>query len=453
MENSKREMAPPTPEVQYLPAVFRRIESGEIRIPAFQRDFVWNERQIIELLESVYKGYPIGSVLFWKVDEQVLQIEQNDNIPFPVVEERYPISFILDGMQRLSSLYGVFHHKSDSKAASTFNVLFDLETQRFRHLDSKEGVPQQCIPLTALFSPRQLLEVQRVLTGREDGDLLIDRSIKLYSVFQEYLIPTVTISLRDVPEVVEIFERINSTGTVLGAVDFMRAMTWSADFDLGKEISRLQDGLNQERFEFPAETLVKALAVVMDKAPTSAEMITLKFLSADELHAAVTRTHEALVLVINFLKESFRIFSYDYVPYEGQFLVLVKLFALVPAPSEEVLSLARSWFWSISFSEALRGRSDSYIARQINNVKRVAAGDTKALDFRLDLSEEDLAERRLISGRALSAASVSMMAVKEVRSLKPFSTEVIAAVFEPALGVLLGDAVEAVSDGLVKGVS
>ena len=61
-------LLPPSPEVQYLPAIFRRIQSGDIRIPAFQRDFVWNEAQILELLESVYRGFPIGSALLWKVE-------------------------------------------------------------------------------------------------------------------------------------------------------------------------------------------------------------------------------------------------------------------------------------------------------------------------------------------------------------------------------------------------
>ncbi|MEZ5396477.1 MAG: hypothetical protein R2724_27270 [Bryobacterales bacterium] len=55
------------------------------------------------------------------------------------------------------------------------------------------------------------------------------------------------------------FERINSTGTQLNAVDFIRAVTWSRDFDLNVEINELAGELEAEGFEVPVETLVKAL--------------------------------------------------------------------------------------------------------------------------------------------------------------------------------------------------
>src|SRR5215510_11499867 len=116
----------PVPEVQFLPSLFRRIQQGEIRIPAFQRGFIWRESQILDLLESVYRGYPIGSLLFWQVKERLLRVERSELNPFPDVSEKYPLKFILDGLQRLSSLYGVFHH-ANRDSTHRFNVIFDLE--------------------------------------------------------------------------------------------------------------------------------------------------------------------------------------------------------------------------------------------------------------------------------------------------------------------------------------
>ena len=48
-----------------------RIEQGDIKIPAFQRGFVWTQEQVIQLLDSMYRNYPIGSVLLWVVSEIV----------------------------------------------------------------------------------------------------------------------------------------------------------------------------------------------------------------------------------------------------------------------------------------------------------------------------------------------------------------------------------------------
>jgi len=74
---------PQRQRLQHLPTLFRRVQLGEIRVPAFQRGFVWKEVQIVQLLESGYSGFPIGSLLFWNVRERPLRIEQTAAFPFP----------------------------------------------------------------------------------------------------------------------------------------------------------------------------------------------------------------------------------------------------------------------------------------------------------------------------------------------------------------------------------
>ncbi|MGA2939136.1 MAG: DUF262 domain-containing protein [Syntrophobacteraceae bacterium] len=410
-----KEIIAPTPEVQHLPTIFRRISNGDIRLPAFQRGFVWLESQVIELLESVYKGYPIGSVLLWRVEKPVFQIEAEKTNPFPVLDERYPISFILDGMQRLSTLYGVFHYDFET-TPDMFNVIFDLRDRVFLHYDS-ENLPDTYLHLSALSSPKKLLDAQRRFLDKSDSEKLLDESVKLQTIFQEYLLPTVTISGRNIEEVVDIFKRINSTGTSLGAVDFMRALTWSTEFDLNEQIRSMQETVQQDGFELDDETLVKVLAVVLGRAPIAADMMTLKTCDASELRKAVSRSKEVLKLSIAFLKEEFCILSGDFIPYEGQLLALTKLFIVNDNPDATIRSAFRSWFWNTSFSEALRGKPDHYVARTLNAVTRLAAGQVSALDSRSALTAEDLIDRRFIKGKALSAAVASMFAVRNARSL------------------------------------
>jgi Protein of unknown function DUF262 len=204
----------PQPSVLHLVTLFRQITSGEIRIPAFQREFVWKEKQMIELLESVAEGFPIGSVLLWAVDKKMLKIAPNDATSFPNVDERYPTSYVLDGMQRLSTLYGVFHF-GISTFDSRFDVHYDLETGLFAHRDDAEQPPATAVPLSALFTPRQLLEHQARLSSLPGDDALIEKLLQLQAAFQEYMIPVVTIRSADVHRIVGIFEKINSTGTRL----------------------------------------------------------------------------------------------------------------------------------------------------------------------------------------------------------------------------------------------
>lgn len=412
---NKNSFTPPTPEVQYLPTIFRKIESGALRIPAFQRSFMWNEAQVLELLQSIYKGYPIGSLLFWQVDSAQLQILASGESTFPNVEERYPLSFVLDGMQRLSTLYGVFNWQN-IEVSNALNVSFDLRSETFSQYKGNL-FSEAYVSLSSLFSPKKLLDAQRRLAEMDDGDELIDRSIALHSIFQEYQIPTVTIVGRKVSEVVEIFERINSTGLKLNAVDFMRALTWSTEFDLNKALLSLKEQLHPSGFRFKSETLAKTLAVVLGRAPTPEDMLTLREASASELHDAVHDCGEALEHTINFLKDRFLILSSDYVPYEGQTLVLATLFNANPYPSEEILSEAARWFWSVSFSEGLRGKPANVVTNAINEAKKLASGNLEALKFRLKLTPEDLNDRRLIGKKALSSAVTSMFAVTGARSL------------------------------------
>jgi len=180
-------ISPPQPSVLHLPTIFRQISAGDIRNPAFQRQFVWDQKQIIELLQSVIEGFPIGSILLWGVDERVLRIAQSEEKAFPSVQERYPTNYVLDGMQRLSTLYGVFHFGS-STSDRRFNVYYDLETCSFAYSNGLPAKESYSLPLSALFNPRKLLENQSVLSKMPNSDLLIERLLQLQASFQEYMV-------------------------------------------------------------------------------------------------------------------------------------------------------------------------------------------------------------------------------------------------------------------------
>ena len=405
----------PAPEVQYLPALFRQVQQGQIRIPAFQREFVWSEAQVIELLESVFKGFPIGSLLFWKVHEPILRVESFAQNPFPILPEKYPMSYVLDGLQRLSALYGVFHNVDDL-TPSIFNVVFNLDEQDFLHFDPRD-LPKRFIRLSSLFSPKQFLESQRQLSSEPRADELLDRAVNLHATFQQYLIPTVTISDRPVTDVVAMFERINSTGTRLNAVDFMRAITWSEDFDLNAQIAELEKRTLGVGYEIPPETLVKIIAVILNKPPIAENMLELRELPPDSLKAGVKSSELAILRTIRFLADRFRIMSYDYVPYEGQMLVLTKIFHNLGDSGKDDLGHVESWFWTVSFNEEFRGKPDHFIARTLQRADRFLQGQVTALAERLSLTPADLIERRFIRGKALSGAIAALFAVSNARSL------------------------------------
>ena len=85
-----------------------RITSGDIRIPAFQRNFVWETEQVAFLLDSIYKGFPIGTVIIWKTDARLQSEKDLGAFKLPDPAKDYPVNYVLDGQQRLTSLFSTF---------------------------------------------------------------------------------------------------------------------------------------------------------------------------------------------------------------------------------------------------------------------------------------------------------------------------------------------------------
>ena len=88
--------------------IIEKITSGEIRIPAFQRDFVWEPNQVQFLMDSIFKGYPIGSLLLWRSREQLSYDRQLGPYSLPDPQKDYPIDYVLDGQQRITSIFSTF---------------------------------------------------------------------------------------------------------------------------------------------------------------------------------------------------------------------------------------------------------------------------------------------------------------------------------------------------------
>ena len=87
-------------EVSYsLSKLMDDIEMGEIGLPDIQRPFVWKNNKIRELFDSMYRGYPVGYLLFWEneVEKGVKQIGTNNH-------QKVPHLLIVDGQQRLTSV-------------------------------------------------------------------------------------------------------------------------------------------------------------------------------------------------------------------------------------------------------------------------------------------------------------------------------------------------------------
>ena len=81
------------------------IETGQVKIPQFQRKFVWDIKSSAKLLDSIIKGYPIGTFIYWRTNERLRAVRDLGNIKLPEPKDGEYVNFVLDGQQRLTSLF------------------------------------------------------------------------------------------------------------------------------------------------------------------------------------------------------------------------------------------------------------------------------------------------------------------------------------------------------------
>ncbi len=84
-----------------ISTILDQIENGSISLPVFQRGFVWSRKQVQNLFSSLYKEHPVGSLLVWQTSSMETETRGN------VVPPSTPLHLLLDGQQRITSLYGV----------------------------------------------------------------------------------------------------------------------------------------------------------------------------------------------------------------------------------------------------------------------------------------------------------------------------------------------------------
>ncbi len=195
--------------------LLNRIGEGDIKIPAFQRGFVWNQEQVLDLIDSIYNDYPIGSILLWNSLERLNSTRNIGGFLIPDREPQYPVNYVLDGQQRLSAIYATFCNDRAEAPENNqydidpkiFDIYFDLLEKKFL---SKEDiiVDHPNIKMSSLF------DIEKFFEEIANIDSKFQKAAReLQSKFQNYEISIITTNKRTKEEVGIIFERINNTGT------------------------------------------------------------------------------------------------------------------------------------------------------------------------------------------------------------------------------------------------
>src|SRR5687767_7083206 len=94
-----------TTDALLISSLTEAVRRGEIKVPQFQRPFVWKAPQAFSLLDSISNNYPIGSLLLWKTSSKLATDRNIGDFQLPVTDDLTPTDYVLDGQQRLTVIY------------------------------------------------------------------------------------------------------------------------------------------------------------------------------------------------------------------------------------------------------------------------------------------------------------------------------------------------------------
>lgn len=349
----------------------KRVRDGEVLLPKFQREFVWTRTQVLDLLDSIARNYPIGSLLLWDSSQHLASDQTIADLEISPRQPDDRVSYLLDGRQRLSTICGALYWQPNGDSRSFWNIAYDLREQRFLHLDALTDPPLHHVPVRLLPDPSAFF--RRLITL--DDPKLTEVGDQLFNRFQGYAVAVVTLEDMAIKEIGRIFERVNTRGTPLTTVEFIRAATWGPDFDLLDAIDSISDVLARKRYgQIDRTILLRAITAATGLGFSIKDIEQLPGLTVQQLKDAIAATEQAARSAVDFLTTQIKTPNAASLPYMNQFAVVVEIFRQVPKPTAKQYGAIRRWFWQTMLSGYFRGWNSSQMLTDQKAVNDFAAG-------------------------------------------------------------------------------
>ncbi len=334
--------ARPKAETQSIEDLLEEARRGRIRIPRFQRALKWEPDDTSLLFDSIYRGYPIGTLLFWQTAAEAQRVHFGPvAIDAPARADAW---WVVDGQQRLTSLVRVL--LGDGYDAHA--LAFDLDREAFVRAGQAKKDAARYLPLT------EVLDSERLHRWVADRELARERqtvAFRLNKRVREYSVPAYVVVTADENVLRRIFDRSNNTGKrltqsdVFDALHGARSAEEPADFEgVAQSLEDLQFGTVEETILYRSLLAIHGYDAVGGELPASFQAV-----------GAYPRTARAVRAAIVFVVNRVGIPHVDLLPYKQPLVALAKFFNRHPEPSARSVELLARWVWRGAWSERHRG--------------------------------------------------------------------------------------------------
>lgn len=364
-----------------------KVVNGQLRIPKFQRGFVWDAERVAYLMDSIYKGYPFGSLILWRTKTQLRSERDLGPFTLPERDPDYPIDYVLDGQQRLTSVFGVFQtdlEPRDDADTSWTHIYFDytaeadLQESQFVALAPTDADPDRFFPIGTLFNVTDYREATRDLT--DERATQIDN---VQATFKEAGLPVQLFETDDRARVAIVFERVNRLGVELDTLQLLSAWTWSEEFDLQERFQDLSDELKPFGFAGVGEDTNLLLRVCAAVVAGDVSAPTLLGLNGTEVRNRFDEVVNGLRGAIDYLRANVKAQRLENLPYPAMLVPLAVFFATregvgVNLTAEQNEELMR-WFWRSCFSRRFSSGVLRNLNRDLAEARKLRAAGSSAL--------------------------------------------------------------------------
>ena len=336
-----------------------KVRHGELALPEMQRRYVWTATRVRDLLDSLYRGYPSGTILVWETDEDIetreLAVKANQS---PTTSQQL---LLLDGQQRITSLSAILSgepvHVRNRKRP--IDILFNLEhpdgppieimevdendfTEEIENIEDKETTERDIqeemrkrtfvvasralqnnplwVPVSDIFkkTDKEILKPIGITSDDEKWDKYSDRLQKIRKIADYPYVMQILEKNMTYEEVTEIFIRVNSLGIKLRGSDLALAQItsrWKGFINLIENFAgKFGD---DENYIFETGLPVRTLVVF---ATHQSRFKTVGKISKEKLEESWKTAIDGLDYAINFLRENAGIDNLSYL--SSPFLII-----------------------------------------------------------------------------------------------------------------------------------
>ncbi len=380
-------MGLPEPLTRTFSSLISDIETGKIKIPQFQRDFVWTMQKSAALLDSILKGYPIGTFIFWRTKDRLRSIRELGGKNLPEPQKGEPVDYVLDGQQRLTSLFaclkGMHVQREGGKKTDDFSKIY-INLQSEKH--DQIVVTEKTEPESSFISILELLKGDfTILAGypREYHE-----KMKFYQKqITSYQYPIIQIKDAEIDIATEIFTRINVGGKPLSLFEIMVAKTFDFEknFDLSEKYKQLIETLEPVHYGTISDaTVLQTVSIIMSQECKRQSILALP---QKEFIDTWDKAVDAIENAVEYFTSFYRIPTSQLLPYKALIVPFSYFFFKHKnKPTGKKQQYLQDFFWRCSLSGRYSSSVESKLAQDIKKIDEILADNLPAYDWPIDSS-------------------------------------------------------------------